>query len=147
MASCHGHFVNCLFLLRTVGFEARDTPTRSKPRNKVLNSMTHLSSHPCNPMGNRNDSPVSPRRELAEVASSIKIFQLVGDKNQSNERRGDIFSQVLNVRITPRIFSCTLRSAVHSKRTCSRVSSSVITANRENERPVDGEIPRGRGAK
>jgi hypothetical protein len=52
----------------------------------------------------------------------------IGKKNY------DIISQVLNVRITPRIFSCTLRSAVHSKCTCSRVSSRVITADRGGKR-------------
>ena len=44
-----------------------------------------------------------------------------------NNKKSSI-TQVLKVSVTSRIFSCTLLSAVHSKCTCSNVSSRLITA-------------------
>ena len=101
-----------------------------------------LSSYPCNSMGNRNDNPASLRRKQPKPCHRLRISNLsvIGIKVT---KKGDIISQVLNVRITPRIFSCTLRSAVHSNRTCSRFSSSVITANSRGERPVNEKNSKG----
>jgi hypothetical protein len=95
----------------------------------------------------------SPERDFLRAVdpatpwwASSRLSDMSANDNKNGKINDDMISQVLNVRVTSRIFSCTLRSAVHSKCTCSRVSSRLITANRAGLRGLSMETFQKGGA-